>query len=1037
MAHLASVLSDTLNADPNTRLRAETALSELFNDPATCVGLATLCTAQSEPIHIRQITGVALSKYISERWSPFFSTFKGNAPSFETKVEARTIIFHGLSDPNRKIRVTSAFTISKIAQCDWPDQYETLLDDLIALLSTGAAHAIQGALQVFNEFAREDLTEDQLLPVLRQLLPILLGILGTPTHDPFTRARAVGVFRQCLTSLLMVKDKVPSAVTEASDVVLPQWLDAFRIILEADASADVLNTSDWSALAPRIQIFKTLNELHSALPRLLTPYLPTFLNLALVHLNTLLPVFHQHYVAEGGSPPPATSPDDPDQQISLPIFASSIFDLLSQASRGKRVPAWFSDNDYATVGACVTAVAGWTQMTEDDEEEWSSNANAFIAEEDDEASPANLRIAAFDLLQNLLDIAAVPTTNSLQNATSIIVDQSGKAQASGDASWWKPMEAILGALGAEASSLVEVVEDEVAAGRPPPLHIEALLTDVVPPILSIQDYPFLQGRAFVFASKFASHLPPALAGQYLHAAVEVLENPSATVPVKVSAVKAIRNFCRHMSVDSGDIVSYAPRILGDLVPFLGSTTEDTLSLIVETVTATVQINKGSWLTAEGSSALARAIIVDAWQKNSEDPILLSALTDLLSAIAASQGPGLFAALVSEAFPPLMQVMTQHAADEESWLVSSALDLIVGVLEGAQKGGLGDGFVAALAPTLFDCLAKTKDRDVIVKGTECLTLIVRKGCDQLIAWTDATGQNGLQVTLAFIARLLSPQEQEASGLVIGDLIIHLIRNGGDAILPVLPDMLKAMVIRLSSSNTATFIQSLVVPFAYVIYSQRDTVLGLLKSMHDVPNHTPEEAFRMFVETWVDNAEMFVGFWATRVSTLALCQLFLSTDEALRSMHVKGDQIIDPATRDVVMTRSKTRVTPIQYESIPFHVRALKIILHELQNSVEADRPKAEDAESDDGDEAWADDEVFSSMKQEEFQFLSEFAEEGDGDLADVVDEDLRSDPISQVDLREHLLTFLRQCAAANPPEFAAIASRLTPDEAEVIHKVVAQ
>lgn len=76
---------------------------------------------------------------------------------------------------------------------------------------------------------------------------------------------------------------------------------------------------------------------------------------------------------------------------------------------------------------------------------------------------------------------------------------------------------------------------------------------------------------------------------------------------------------------------------------------------------------------------------------------------------------------------------------------------------------------------------------------------------MLEWHDRTGRNGLQVVLAFVARLLSPEENEASGLLIGDLIIHLIRNGGDAVLPVLPDMLRAMVIRLTSADTATFIQ----------------------------------------------------------------------------------------------------------------------------------------------------------------------------------------------------------------------------------------
>ena len=34
-------------------------------------------------------------------------------------------------------------------------------------------------MQVFTEFIKADLTEDQILPVLRDLLPVLLGILGS------------------------------------------------------------------------------------------------------------------------------------------------------------------------------------------------------------------------------------------------------------------------------------------------------------------------------------------------------------------------------------------------------------------------------------------------------------------------------------------------------------------------------------------------------------------------------------------------------------------------------------------------------------------------------------------------------------------------------------------------------------------------------------------------------------------------------------------------------------------------------------------
>ena len=42
-------------------------------------------------------------------------------------------------------------------------------------------------------------------------------------------------------------------------------------------------------------------------------------------------------------------------------------------------------------------------------------------------------------------------------------------------------------------------------------------------------------------------------------------------------------------------------------------------------------------------------------------------------------------------------------------------------------------------------------------------------------------------------------------MIGDLIIHLLRRAGEAVLPVLPQLLEAMVGRMRTAKTATFLQ----------------------------------------------------------------------------------------------------------------------------------------------------------------------------------------------------------------------------------------
>jgi len=91
------------------------------------------------------------------------------------------------------------------------------------------------------------------------------------------------------------------------------------------------------------------------------------------------------------------------------------------------------------------------------------------------------------------------------------------------------------------------------------------------------------------------------------------------------------------------------------------------------------------------------------------------------------------------------------------------------------------------------------------GVSCLTVIIRKDVQQVLAWTDpSTNQSGLASILGFVARLLNSQE-ESGGLFIGDLIIHLMRKAGEAVLPVLPELLQAMLSRMKTAKTATFIQ----------------------------------------------------------------------------------------------------------------------------------------------------------------------------------------------------------------------------------------
>lgn len=82
-------------------------------------------------------------------------------------------------------------------------------------------------------------------------------------------------------------------------------------------------------------------------------------------------------------------------------------------------------------------------------------------------------------------------------------------------------------------------------------------------------------------------------------------------------------------------------------------------------------------------------------------------------------------------------------------------------------------------------------------------------------------------------------------------------------------------------------------------------------------------------------------------------------------------------------------------------------------------------------------------------------DNDDVLEDEDDEDLKDDPISQMDMQvsniskgsilfyeltawqAHIVTFMRECAARNTNNFQALVGELTTEETVVIHRIVSQ
>ncbi|OWZ73050.1 hypothetical protein AYX14_01478 [Cryptococcus neoformans] len=1040
-------LQSTLSPEENVRKHAEEQLKQLFAVPEGGLSLARLLNAQEVPLFQRQSAGVLLQQYVNQHWTPASAQFQHPITPIEVKAQIRPLVFGGLSDPERKIRLASAFCLSAIARYDWPDDYPDLLPQLVNLLTSGSSDSVHGGMRVISDFVRNELSEDQLLPVVQDLLPAVLNILANPqAHSPSTRASTVHVFRQVVRMLETVREEQPRAVKSALESLGAVWLDAFSQLLSQDAGAEV--QQNWESLSIRIEIFRTLSLFQSAFPRIIAPNVPSFIRLAILNLQSLLPLFTAFYLSTNDDAPEPPSPTSDsgagmtDPKIDITDLASAIFDYLTPTVRTKSAAGVLVEGQDESARATgvlenlVRVVQEFTQITRENAEEWMEDTNAFVIDEDEETEEYSARTSGYDLIGSVMDKWTRPVGAILQNLTNTRVQESASAKQSGNPDWWKPLESVLAMLGGISDDIRNALEEDLGKKRSPTIDVSYLFDQVIPGLLGQSEAPFLQGRAFVFASQFSSFLPQTLVTQYLNAAVSVLESPEVSVPVKISAVKTIKNFCRH--VDTAILQPQTGKVLSLLLPLLSQAERETLYLLLETIRAITSIDD-SILSAQNTGAVVEQMF-DVWLRCADDPVATSIIEENIESLTLFPDPGVLTALVHTLAPKLAAAISTPVTDETVHIPGEAVQLANSMIR-MRGGPLETELVATITMAVMEILRTTDDMDVIQHGMIHLTLVVRKDCQKLIHWQDVEGNNGIASIFGLLGRFLAPTFSESGGIFVGELIMHLFRKAGEAIGPVLPDLLRAVVTRLATATMPSFTQTLVLPFAYLFSTEHtaNTINLLSQFSVPVPPGGEKRALDLVLSAWCDTSDTITGSWNIRVSDMGMSKLFVLSDQRLREVIVKGDLIISEANRNTIMTRSRTRQTPNQYTQIPFPLKALKLILKDVQSEPTSAKKTTSglDIEDDDGDEEWDDDDLLGGgFNVGEFDYLSSWLDNNGAESdAQDDDEDLKSDPLAQIDLGQHLTDVLRHAYASNSNGMHEMVDGLSNEEKGILRGVL--
>ncbi|KAF9145048.1 hypothetical protein BG015_012018 [Linnemannia schmuckeri] len=982
-------------------MAAELRLKELQSMPEYSLSLCKLALARECNISQRHSAVVLLKSYIDQQWSPKSPKFRGPEPSPEIKTVVRVQILTGLSDPANRIRASCAFVVSKIAHLDWPDSWPELFDVLLGHLKTGSADEVHGSMRVLAEFVSKDITHVQLPRIVPVLFPELLRILVSEQagrHYMLYHLSAVDM-------LYMMKEEHPEAVKEYLSPIFSQWNDAFITILNKRTTDDPeIEVAEWGL---KVDIIKCINLSIQGFPKLTSSYILPVLSTVWQEIVYLRPKYISENIAANDDISGFSFQDSDGDNIGFESLLIVQFEFIQIACRRRKLTqSVFTGNDDhpGILGDLVWNTLSYMQMTDDQAETWNADPNQFIADEDADSFTHHVRYAAQDVLATLVEHYETQTLFALNQSIHRDITTSMADKTAAKNYWWKAQESSLLAVGLMATYLCESIK----RGAPSPIDVGALFDHLVLANLSEHSLPFLQGRSFVFASQFAPILPSNLAAQYVSAAVEgILKAPSAVV--KVSALKALNNFNRHL--DKQYIAPYQRSIIQGVAPLVQITSEETLILIFRTLTTTAKID--DQVAAEFESILG-PIALESWARYHAETCMSGETMDFFDTLAAN--PYMNPMLNTRAIPVLCGAITPENTDRAA--VSAAVQLLRSLIRGGPSP-LPTGYVAQFFLRLMAVLLTIDDRDVLQNGQECLKILIQKDVRQVAEWRDAaSGKSGLDLLIQLIAKLLDPSQTESAALFVGDLVSKLIMKGGNLVTPILPDLLRAVTIRLADAKLPSFIQPLVMVFAQLCLNQHEIVVNFL----DTVDVRGKNGLQIVLTAWLLNHADFQGLYHQKVSAVALTKVFTSGDPRVAAIQIKGDMILTESSRRT--TRSTARKAPSQYTVVSAPVKIIKLLCADLIARIEEenhlgefDDDESEEDDDEDDEESDAEDRKDSKgiKNHDKSILLSDVLGDDsnnyydgteDGDELEEVDPDVLADPVYQTNMKKFLVDFFR-------------------------------
>ncbi|KAJ6263790.1 hypothetical protein Dda_2362 [Drechslerella dactyloides] len=928
MEKVLYLLTALQSSDEGPRRTAERELFQLYSEDGFPIALINVAASTDFEFTGRQAAIVYLRTFIDECWQPPYDKYAGPPIKDEVKQQVRSSLLQLLSDKERKIRAAAAYAVSRIASYDFPEEWPSLLQDLLEAIPAATDEQLHGLLKVLTDLVEDGFSEEQFFAVAHQLVEVLFHVATSEARPSNIRGLAVQTVRSCIELLEMVKEDHPGPVEQFATKVVDVWMTFFAQVLEKPIlQLSGISDEEYHGMVTlKLQSYKTIGKIVSVFSGTMTKYMPSLFHATWSELSAAKDKYVTDFV-EGDEEGRLSNVDGLPYTLDLLMLEE--VDFLQTCLRSKSVKEEFLravNNSTQPLEQMVYACVLLAQITGEDEGLWELDYNVFVAEETAMTANFTTRTAASDLVMRLWDWLKTPVLVALFGFAA-------QSHAS-----WKAAEASFYLL--EQAITSESDNAAVVFGQVGPEMITGLLSNLKKALT--HENVFLRARGWLLGSTLTRIQSPALhefLNEFAPGCIQAASNDSSDI-VKISAIRAIETISEN--VNKENIVHFQTDIVRSIGAFIASQSpddreeaQDVLCVLANTLKAVLRLHPQ--LALDPSSHVFE-LLFTLGESGASNVYLSNVIQEIVDDTADAL-PDDFVPLCNQAVPLIIKVLDADTYDQENPFTNLAAELLSTVLRNAT-GPLPSGLVDTLMPRLAQCLLNSHETPLLQvriftaaprgylangknkSGAEALKCIVENDTPQLLQWHDGNGKSGLELVLLIIDRLLGPSLPDQAALEIGGLAAEVVDKASQELGPYLPVLLQGVAKRLATAAATNLIQSLIVVFARLVIKQPVDVVDFLAT-----NPIGERSgLQVVLSAWLENSNVFSGYAEIKQNVVALANLYALNDPRVAAVSVQGDQIVEQSSR--IMTRAQRKNNPIRYTSVSAPLKIVKILIMEL-------------------------------------------------------------------------------------------------------------